>query len=455
MLWMPKEQQVAIRDFIIATPRCNVWSSMGSGKTSAALTALDILWLAGSRFHPVLVIAPRRVARDTWPDEVAKWDHLKHLRVSKILGTPEQRAAAALAEADVYTTNYESLVWLVEFFGGQRFWPFKIIIADESRKLQGFRMSHGGKRAAALSRIAKITGRWINLTGTPCPEGVQDLWGSQWFVDFGAALGRTHTAFSGRWFHKTDFGLEPHKHSHKEIMDLIAPSTISLDAKDFFDGLEEPVERPVYFDLPPGARKIYNDMEIDLFAELPQNEIEAMNAGSRYGKCLQLASGAVYVDDASNWELVHNEKIRLLKEIVDELCGASLLVAYHFKHDRARILEAFPEARVYDTKEDEDDWNAGKLKMMLAHPMSAGHGLNWQDGGCNIVLFSQIPSLELRMQIIERIGPLRQLQSGHPRPVNVWNLIARDTVDELAYSRSKSKASLQVALREYVKRKRP
>ena len=395
MLWVPREPQVLMRDFIIATPRCNVWADMGMGKTSALLTALDILWLAGSQFHPALVIAPKRVARDVWGDEAQKWDHLKHLRVSKILGTPEQRVTAALAEADIYTVNYENILWLVEFFKGQKSWPFKAIIADESRKLQGFRMSHGGIRAAALSRIAKITGRWINLTGTPAPEGIQDLWGPQWFIDFGAALGRTHTAFSGRWFHKTDFGLEPHAHSCEEVMKLIAPSTLSLSAKDYFADLEEPIERPVYFDLPPGARKIYNDMETDLFAELPWNEIEAMNAGSKYGKCSQIASGAVYVDDAGNWELIHNEKIRCLKEIVDELCGDSLLVAYHFKHDKVRILKAFPEARVYNAKQDEDDWNAGKLKMMLAHPMSAGHGLNFQSGSCNIALLSDTHELLL------------------------------------------------------------
>ncbi|KKK78878.1 hypothetical protein LCGC14_2839110, partial [marine sediment metagenome] len=182
MRWIAKEAQILMRDFIIATPRCNVWADMGMAKTSSALTALDILWLAGSQFWPALVIAPKRVARDTWGDETEKWDHLQHLRVSKILGTPEERVSACLAQADVYTTNYENIPWLVEFFGGQKRWPFKIIIADESRKLQGFRIVHGGIRAAALSKIAKITGRWVNLTGTPAPEGETDLWGPNWFI---------------------------------------------------------------------------------------------------------------------------------------------------------------------------------------------------------------------------------------------------------------------------------
>ena len=454
MYWEPREPQLLMRDFIIEHPRCNVWADMGMAKTSSTLTALDILWLAGSQFWPALVLAPKRVARDTWGDETEKWDHLQHLRVSKILGTPEQRVSACLVEADVYTTNYENIPWLVDFFGGQKRWPFKIIIADESRKLQGFRISHGGIRAAALSKIAKITGRWVNLTGTPAPEGLIDLWGPNWFVDFGATLGRTHTAFAGRWFNKGEYGLEPYAHAKEEMMKLIAPFTISLASKDYYDGLELPVERPVYFDLPPKALRIYNDMEVDMFAQLPVNEVEAMNSGSKYGKCSQIASGAIYVDDRGNWEKVHDCKLDALQEIVDELCGDPLLVAYHFKHDKERILARFPHARVYDTKQDSDDWNAGKIKMMLAHPQSAGHGLNWQDGGCNIALFSQIPSLELRMQIIERIGPLRQLQSGHPRPVNVWNIIARGTVNEVDYARAATKATIQAAIREYQARKR-
>jgi SNF2 family DNA or RNA helicase len=448
MQWMPKEQQQEIRDFVIAHPRCNIWGSMGSGKTSAMLTALDILWLAGSKFWPALVIGPKRVARDVWTDETKKWDHLKHMRVSEIVGTPSERVHAILKEADVYTINYENIPWLVEFFDGQKRWPFKIIIADESRRLRSFRIQAGGIRAAALSKIAKITGRWVNMTGTPAPEGVLDLWGPNWFVDFGHTLGRTFTAFTGRWFTKSEYGWEPKANAEAEIMKLIEPFTISIHIES-----EEPVLRPVYVDLPPAARKIYNDMEIDMFAELPKNDVEAMNSGSKYGKCCQIASGAVYTE-APEWELVHDQKIKALKEIVDELDGEPLLVAYHFKHDKARILKAFPHARVYDTKQDEDDWNARKIQIMLAHPGSAGHGLNWQHGGFNIAFFSQIPSLELRQQIIERIGPLRQMQSGYDRLVNVWDIIALDTVNELDYARAKTKESRQNALRAYVDRRR-
>lgn len=454
MKWEPRGPQGVMRDFLLDHKRCNLWAGMGTGKTSVYLTVADILQMAGSRFFPTLVLAPKRVARDTWPAEQGKWDHLRSMGVHGVVGTPTERKAALRRDGLVYAVNYENIPWLVDLFGKKN-WPFKSIVADESRKLSNFRIRHGGVRAAALSRIAKMTHRWVNMTGTPAPEGLADLWGPNWFVDFGHTLGHTHTAFASRWFRKTDFGLEAYAHAREQIMNLIAPFTLSIDPKDWYDGLEDPVYQPIYFELPPKARRVYNEMELDMFSEIDSyTSVEAMNSGSKYGKCSQIASGAVYTDEHHNWELIHDAKIAALGELVDEMCGDPLLVAYHFKHDRERILRAFPKARVYDTKQDEDDWNAGRIPIMLAHPASAGHGLNWQDGGCNIAIFSQIPSLELRMQIIERIGPLRQMQAGHPRPVNVYDLIALDTVNELDYARSKDKASVQDAMREYVRRRK-
>ena len=249
MKFVPREYQEVIRDFIIDTPRCNVWADMGMGKTVSTLSAFDILWMAGSKFWPALVIAPKRVARDTWAPEVDKWDHLAGMTCSAIIGDRKERYAAAMRPADVYTINYENIPWLVELFGRNK-WPFKIVIADESRKLAGFRLSHGGVRAAALSRVAKLTGRWVNLTGTPAPEGLKDLWGPQWFVDFGGSIGRNHGAFAARWFHKTEFGLDPYAHSESEIMNLIGPSTLSMRAKDWFDEYYETTPKPVYIDPP-------------------------------------------------------------------------------------------------------------------------------------------------------------------------------------------------------------
>lgn len=455
MLWTPRPYQPIARDFIIDTPRCNLWLDMGMGKTVSTLTALDILWLAGSRYWPALVIAPKRVARDTWAPEAAKWEHLKHLRVSAIIGDRKQRCAAAVRKADVYTINYENIPWLVEFFGRKK-WPFRIVISDESRKLASFRIRHGGIRAAALSKVAKLTGRWVNLTGTPAPEGLKDLWGPQWFVDFGSSLGFSHGAFAERWFYKTEFGLEARAAAEREIMDLIAPTTLSMRAKDWIEGYYEPTPRPVYFDLPPKARKIYDDMEVEMFAELDSlTEVEAMNSGSKYGKCSQIASGAIYTDpETKAWEVIHDKKLDCLGEILDELCGDPLLVVYHFKHDLARIQKRYPYMKLYESEQDMHDWNAGKFRGMLVHAASAGHGLNFQDGGCNIAFFSQVPSLELRQQVIERLGPVRQIQAGHPRPVLVWDIIARNTVNEVDYARADTKARRQDAMREYRDRKR-
>lgn len=457
MKFVPREYQPIITNFMIDTPRCNVWADMGLGKSVSSLNFLDILWMAGSRFWPALVIAPKRVARDTWAPEASKWDHLQYMRVSPILGNPQQRAAAATRRADVYTINYENIPWLVDFFRGKKQWPFKIVIADESRKLSSFRLRHGGIRAAALSRVAKLTGRWVNLTGTPAPEGVQDLWGPQWFVDFGASLGYTHTAFSQRWFHKTEFGIEPRgEYVHEEVMSLIAPVTLSMRAKDWIDGYYDPTPKPVYVELTGRARKIYEDMELEMLAELDSvTEVEAMNSGSKYGKCSQIASGAVYTDpDTKEWKKIHDVKLDALAEIFDELCGDPLLVIYRFKHDLHRILERFPFVKVYESEQDMHDWNAGEFRAMAGHPASMGHGLNFQDGGCNICFFSQVPSFELREQVIERIGPTRQIQAGHPRPVLVWDIIARDTVDEVDYARAESKGRRQDMLRAYRDRKR-
>jgi len=454
--WVPGEMQTLIRDFIMEHPKCNVWSDMGSGKTSATLTAADIMWLAGSQFHPLLVLAPRRVARSVWPGECTKWDHLNGLTVSPIIGNPAERISALIKPADVYTMNYENLEWLVDVTDGQNRWPFKWVIADESTHLKGFRIRHGGKRAAALSKVAKLVHRWVNLTGTPLPNGYIDLWGQNYFIDQGAALGRTFGAFKARWFKEDVYAktITPHAHSGEQIMQLMAPNTISLRAQDWFD-FEDPIPIPVMFDLNRKSRRIYNDMENDMFAELGDDiTVEAMANSAVSMKCCQIASGAVFHDDGKTWSEVHDSKIGCLKEIVGETCGQPLLVGYYFKHDLIRLKKAFPHARQLITKQDEDDWNAGKISMLLAHPASMGHGLNLQDGGCIAVFFSQTWNLEHIQQFIERIGPVRQIQSGHPRPVLVYYIMARDTTDEIMYARTQSKAQTQDAARALVNRRR-
>lgn len=449
----PRPYQKLIVDHIHAVPRCGVWAGMGLGKTISTFTALDALFLAGED-HPVLVLAPLRVARTTWPEEARKWAHLRHVSVMAVVGTEAERRAALRYDASVYTTNYEQLEWLVEFFGER--WPFRTIVADESTKLKSFRLRQGGKRAQALARVAHPkTERFIELTGTPSPNGLQDLWGQLWFIDGGQRLGRTYDAFKQRWFQRSfnGHGVNALPHAQQEIQDRLRDVCLTIDAADWFD-LEAPIVNNIVVDLPPKARGIYREMERQMFAEIEGHQVEAFNAASRTIKCLQLANGAAYVDEAGNWKEVHDEKIQALEDIVEEAAGAPVLVAYHFKSDLARLARAFPDGRALDADPRTiRDWNEGRIPVLFAHPASAGHGLNLQDGGNILVYFGHWWALEERMQILERIGPTRQMQAGHKRPVFIHNIIARDTVDEDVIARVDSKREVQDILLDAMKRR--
>ncbi len=452
MHFVPRDYQEITRDFIMDHHKCNVWLDMGMGKTVSSLSAADIMWMAGSRFHPLLVLSPKRVARSVWPGEQRKWDHLNGMTVSPIIGNPAERISGLIKDADVYTMNYENVEWLLDATNGKKRWPFKWVIADEATHLKGFRLRNGGRRAAALSTIAKMVPRWTNLTGTPLPNGYIDLWGQNWFVDHGASLGVNFGAYKSRWFDKDVYArtITPKECAGQQIMDLMAPNTISLRAKDWFD-FEDPIPMPAYFDLNQKSRRIYDSMEDDMFSELGNNiTIEAMANSAASIKCCQIASGAVFHDDGVTWSEVHDSKLRVLKEIVEETCGQPLLVGYYFKHDLIRLKRAFPHAREIKTQQDENDWNAGKISMGLGHPASMGHGLNLQDGGCIAVFFSQTWNLEHFQQFIQRIGPVRQIQSGHPRPVLVYYIMARNTTDEIMFARTKGKAATQDAARAMV-----
>jgi SNF2 family DNA or RNA helicase len=447
-----RQYQGLIRAHEINTPRCAVFAGMGLGKTASTASAISTLSLVDDIF-PALIIAPLRVAQSTWPEEMRKWRQLSHLSVMPIIGSEAERRAALRMNSDIYSINYENLPWLQEFYGDR--WPFKTVVADESTKLKSFRLRQGGARAAALGKVAhsKVK-RFIALTGTPAPNGLLDLWGQMWFVDAGQRLGRTMEAYKQRWFraHPSGYGLEPLPHAQAEIEDKLRDVCLTVNAADWFD-LKEPIVTPVYVDLPPKVQKLYKDMEKDLFMQFDDVEIEAFNAAAKSQKLLQIASGAVYLDPdadsddhkkAKEWREVHTAKLQALESILDEANGMPVLLAYHFKSDLARLLKAFPQARVLDKNPQTiKDWNAGKIPLLLAHPASAGHGLNMQDGGNILVYFSHDWNLENRAQILERIGPTRQLQSGYNRNVFVYEIIARGTMDEIVIERVKTKASIQ------------
>lgn len=457
--FIAKDYQHLMVDFLLDTPRCALWAGMGLGKTSSALTALDIEFLAGVESKPALVLAPLRVANSTWPNEAAKWAHLSDIEVRPITGGKASRVAALRDKnANVFTTNYENIEWLIEHLAGN--WPFGRIIADESTRLKGFRLRQGGKRAKALSQVAYQSKTFSELTGTPSPKGLEDLWGQAWFLDKGERLGRTFSSFEKRWFQigYDGFTKQPLPHAHAEITSLLSDICLSLNAKDYFD-LKEPIVNTVYVDLPAKLRKQYKDMEDDMYSELQcllgkKHSVEAVNAAVRTSKCLQMANGAVYTDDNGNWAEVHDQKLQALESIIAESGGTPVLVAYNFKSDLARLKRAFPKGRELDTKpKTESDWNKGKIPLLFAHPASAGHGLNLQDGGNILVFFGHDWNLEHYLQIIERIGPTRQMQAGHDRPVFIYHIVARDTVEEVVIERLITKQNVQDLLLAAMRRR--
>ena len=455
MKFIPHGYQNQIMDHIVANPRSAVLAGMGLGKTVSTLTALHNLDLAED-IYPALVLAPLRVARTTWPDEVQKWDHLKGLSVMPIVGGATERLMAVEMDAQIYCINYENLEWLQEYWADR--WPYRTVVADESTKLKSFRLRQGGKRAQALGRVAhtKIK-RFIALTGTPAPNGLQDLWGQAWFIDAGQRLGRTFRAFSQRWFTTSDngFGLKPLPHAQAEIQVKLRDLCLTVDAKDWFD-LREPIVNNIFVDLPAKARKHYAEMEKEMFTCIESHDVEAFGAAARTIKCLQIANGAAYVGESNTeWKELHDAKLQALESIIEEAAGASVLVAYHFKSDLVRLIRRFPQGQVLDSDPDTiRRWNAGQIAILFAHPASAGHGLNLQDGGNILVYFSHWWNLEERMQILERIGPTRQMQAGHDRAVFVHNIIARDTVDEMVIERVQTKRAVQDILLDAMKRRR-
>lgn len=458
--YAPRPYQHMITDRITDQKRTAIWAGMGLGKSVSTLTALDQMFIAGED-HPALILAPLRVAKNTWPSEARKWDHLRHVSVMPIVGSEEEKRSALRIDSPVYSVNYDNLVWLVEHFGDR--WPFRTVISDESTRLKSFRLQQGGKRAAALARVAhtKIK-RFIQLTGTPSPNGLADLWGQMWFIDAGQRLGRTYDSFRQRWFQKSfdGYGVNPLPYAQEQIQDRLRDVCMTIDAKDWFD-LKEPIVNNIYIDLPPKVRRMYRDMEREMFMEFDGHEVEAFGAAARTQKLLQLANGAVYLNPdadtdlhprSKEWREVHNEKIDALESVIEEANGMPVLVAYQFRSDLARLRAAFPSGRVLDADNaTETDWNAGRIPILFAHPKSAGHGLNLQDGSNILALFGHDWNLEDYQQIIERIGPVRQAQSGHDRPVFIHHIIARDTMDEQVMERRESKRAVQDILLEAMK----
>lgn len=452
MKYTPRAYQEKIIDAILGNKRCAVWAGMGMGKTSATLEAIRRIKVVNPSAK-TLIVAPLRVAQSTWPDEVGKWDDFKRLKVSVICGDLHKRFAALSARADIYTTNYEQLPWLVDLYGVK--WPFNIVVADEATRLKGLRARQGTLRARALAKVAFLSDRFIELTGTPVANGLLDLWGQMWFLDKGARLGSSFSKFQKRFFYPVMKGgnaqqwceWRPFEGSDEKIKGLLSDISVTVNAEDYFN-VEQNVFNEIRVDLPPKVMKAYRRFARELYLELDNgSEITASNAAVKTGRLLQMASGAVYGEDGESFEVIHDAKIDALKSVMEEASGMPVLCAYSFRHEVDRIKKAFPQARLLDKNPQTiTDWNSGKIPLLLAHPASCGHGLNLQDGGNILVFFSLGWSLELHDQIVERIGAVRQAQAGHNRATFVHYIIAKGTLDEVVKERLSTKRDVLDAL---------
>jgi len=409
-------------DWIRERPYAGLFLDMGMGKTAVALTVANELLYDSFDVRKVLVIAPKKVAEDTWSRETAKWDHLRHLRISKVLGSREQRFAALAREADIYVINRENVVWLVETLGAE--WDFDMVIVDE---LSSFK-NHRAKRFRALRKVRPLIKRLIGLTGTPVPNGYMDLWAEVYLLDRGERLGKTITQYRNQYFYSVMLpGFQLYKlraGAEDEINERVADICLSMKAKDYLK-MEEPLRIDVPVVLSNREMGRYKTMERDAVLAVMDHEIVGVNAAAVTTKLLQMANGAVY-DDRGQVAHIHDQKLERLAELVEGANGRPVLVFYSFKHDRDRIKQHLKtEVRELQTPEDIEDWNAGRIPVLLAHPASCGHGLNLQGGG-NIIIWFGLPwSLELYQQATARLH-----RQGQAEGVVIYHLIAEGTVDE-------------------------
>lgn len=458
--------QKACVEHIIAHPFCGVFLDMGLGKTVSTLTAINYLMNDYCEINSVLVIAPKRVAESVWQEEAEKWAHLQHLRFSKIIGTQKQRIAAVMeTKADVYIISRDNVAWLCALYGGGKL-PFDMVVVDE---LSSFK-SYKSVRFKALRGARPYLKRLVGLTGTPAPNGLIDLWPQIYLMDRGDRLEKTISRYREKYFrpgqtnghvvYSYNLMSDSEQLIHKRIEDIC----ISMKADDY---LEMPMRTDNYIKLrmPDDIKKQYDDFEknkvLDLFKpeqEYLENvdkwvdkpvEINAVNAAALSNKLLQFANGAVY-DENHKVFPIHDIKLEALKEIIEDANGQSVFVAWTFQFDRDRIMDYLKKykPRELKTNKDIEDWNAGKIQVMLAHPASAGHGLNLQAGGNIIVWFGQTWSLELYQQFNARL-----YRQGQQKGVIVHHLIIKGTHDEDVIQAIKAKDKKQNALMDSIKAK--
>ena len=413
------------------------------------LTAIADLLFDSFEAHRILVIAPLRVARDTWPDELHKWEHLSDLRLSVAVGTETERKAALLAKADIYVINRENVVWLIEDSGIP--FDFDTLVVDE---LSSFK-NHQTKRFRSLMKVRPKVVRIIGLTGTPSSNGLMDLWAEYRLLDMGQRLGRFIGQYRSTYFTpdkrngQVIFSYKPLPFAEKEIYAKIADITISMKSTDHLI-MPELVTAQYPIKLSDKERERYDELRQDLVLKLAGGDVTAANAAALSGKLCQMANGAVYGDDGTV-HYIHDRKLDALEDLIEAANGKPVLVAYWFKHDLERISERLKERHISFTKLDTSDsiasWNEGKWPVALIHPASAGHGLNLQSGGSTIIWFGLTWSLELYQQANARLWR----QGQRAETVVLHHIIAKDTIDERVMKALSAKDKTQTALIDAVK----
>ena len=444
MEFKPHDYQAYAIDFIKTHPVAGLFLGMGMGKTISTLTALNTMMFDSFQVARCLVVAPLRVARDTWPAELTKWEHLKHLRASVIVGTAKERRQAIHTDADIYVINRENLPWLIKELGND--WPYDCVVIDE---LSSFK-NHKAARFKALMSRRKHMRRIIGLTGTPAPNSLEDLWAPFKLFDGGKRLLPYITHFRERYFDPDKrngyqvFSWKLKPGAEEEIYKAISDVTVSMKTTDHLD-LPPLTTSSRVVHLDKAEREVYNQLKKDMLVHVDGEVIDAGSAATLSNKLLQLSSGAIYADEART-VTVHSQKIDALEDIVEAANGHTVLVAYWFKHELERLLRHFPQGRLLSTAEDMSDWCAGKIPLAFIHPASAGHGLNLQSGG-HILVWHTVPwSLELYEQTNARL-----FRQGQTEPVSIIHIEAANTIDQQVIKSLESKNQTQSALIEAVK----
>lgn len=430
-------------DFIYNTPKCAVWAGLGLGKTITTLTAITDL-LDSLTVCKVLIIAPLRVANSVWHTEAKRWTHTKDLTFSIVTGSEKERISALFKSADIYVINRENVQWLVEHYKTK--WPYDLVVIDESSSFK----SASSQRFKALKKVRTLTDRMVQLTGTPSPNGLIDVWSQMFLLDGGERLGKTMSAYKMRFFQTGHNGytLKPVNNADKIIHRLIDDMVISLNVDDYLQ-MPERIDTVMRVNMPPARLAEYKQLERDFIMQINDAEIVAYNAATLAGKLLQYCNGAMYTDELKNWTEIHTAKLDALDEILEDNQDENLLIAYNYKTDLIRLKTRYPDAVVLDNDPDIiTRWNNGEIKMLLAHPASAGHGLNLQHGGSIIVWFGLNWSLELYQQFNGRLR-----RQGQTKPVRIVHIVADGCIDDKVMKAIDDKATTQQHLIDALKLK--